>query len=153
MGTDIHTWAVDKDGNDITSQGNWDDHEPWGWRNYSVFGWLAGERNYSAMKPIAEDRGWEAYGNWKPTEEDLDWNYGHSWVSIEELNKIDYGAEVEDRRCARTLDNGIISGGCTCGEGGGVIMSLREFLGNDFFSDLEELKRIGASRVYFNFDC
>lgn len=141
MGTDIHTWAVNKDGVIINDDGNWvsgcfgNRQEPFCDRNYAVFGWLANVRNYSKVTPMFEDRGWDDaprelatgfYGE--------EAGHSHSWVSISELNSIDYSAEIVDKRY------------------GSKKMTLRQFLNRGFFMDLEELNRIGAERVWFCFD-
>lgn len=146
MGTDIHSWAIDKDGNVINSAGVWadskqvnpgygiDDGEPFGWRSYSVFAFLAGVRNYSEITPISEPRGYPS--DMRVSEDDLWYGDGHSesWLSIEELNKHDYDRMIVDERR------------------GGEIMLLRDYLGRGFFHDLAELNRIGADRVVFCFD-
>lgn len=139
MGTDIHTWAVNKDGEIINDNGRWVSAygeyrgEPFGDRNYAVFGWLANVRNYSEITPMFEDRGWDG----APRELSNDFygeeGHSHSWVSIDELNSIDYSAEIVDKRY------------------GSKKMTLRQFLNRGFFMDLEELNRIGAERVWFCF--
>ena len=162
MGTDIKTWAVDVDGNDITANGNWGEtygwkhNGPFDWRSYALYGWLADVRNYSEFKPIANNRDLSDAPEWLHDEDHGDYwdcSYGNSWVSVAELSDYDYDAPVEDRRCTRTLPSGIVSGGCTCDEGDGKMTTMREVLGREFFENLEELKRIGADRVYFCFDC
>lgn len=162
MGTDIKTWAVDKDGNDITNQGNWGETygwqhtHPFDWRSYAMFGWLADVRNYSEFKPIAKLRDLSEAPKWLSNDENGDWwdcSYGNSWVSVSELVSYDYDAPVEDRRVTRRLPSGVLSGGCTCDEGGGEMTTMREVLGKEFFDNVEELVRIGADRVYFCFDC
>lgn len=162
MGTDIKTWAVDKEGNDITNQGKWGEdlgftnRFPFDWQSYALFGWLADVRNYSGLKPIAKCRDISDVPSWLYEEDNIDYwdySYGNSWVTVDELNKFDYDAPVEDRRCARTLPSGIVSGGCTSDVGEGRMTTMRDILGEDYFKNLEELNHIGADRVYFCFDC
>lgn len=147
MGTDIHSWAIDKHGRVINSAGVWedskqvspdygiDDGEPFGQRNYSVFAFLAGVRNYSEITPISKMRGYPS--DMTVDEDDLWYRHGHSesWLSIEELNKHDYDRLIVDERY------------------GGRTTVLRDYLGVAFFHDLVELNRIDADRVVFCFDC
>jgi len=170
MGCDIHSMAIDKNGS-LIEGGRWADGadadpdmewmegegEPFGWRNYSVFGFLAGVRNYSDVKPISAPRGLPVDVK-APDVDDFDWlgDHSHSWLSVAELEAFDYDALVEDRRYTgqKELPWGgtITSGACTAEPGNGKMMTWREFLGNDFFKDVAELRRIGADRVVFGFD-
>lgn len=115
------------------------------WRSYGMFGFLANVRNYSAVTPIAEQRGLPAdFGS----AEDYDvGDHSFSWLSVQELANFDYDQSMEDRRVMRENN-----GGCTASPGEGVSMSYREFLGPAFFSDLEKLKTSGAYRIVFGFD-
>lgn len=169
MGCDIHSVAIDTNGKPIEG-GNWADGaeanegkhwftgegEPFGWRNYGVFGFLAGVRNYSGIAPISEPRGLPADIAAPHGDEHWLGDHSFSWLSVSELEAFDYDALAEDRRYTGriTLPSGgsIISGACTAEPGNGKVMTWREFLGSDFFRDLEELKRIGADRVAFGFD-
>lgn len=138
MGTDIHTRAVDKDSNDITDKGDWAEFYgepndyPWADRSYRLFGWLANMRNMSEVTPIAPNREWMDAPDWLWGEMYED-NHSHSWVALSELNAVDYSQIIEDQR-------------------EGKRMTLMDFLGSDFFHDLEVLNEIGADRVYFCFD-
>ncbi len=153
MGCDIHSVAIDANGKRIEG-GKWADSkecdpefgygegEPFGWRNYSVFGFLADVRNYSEVTPIRRPRGlpddlkdYDSAGD--PVDENLEhWlgQHSYSWLSIAELIAFDYDHLMVDRR------------------GKHEIMSFRDFLGPAFFQDLAELQRIGADRVVFGFD-
>lgn len=139
MGTDIYTWAVNKEGKILNDTGVWvekDDFfkgKPFGCRNYGLYGWLADVRNYSELTPIAADRGWLNVPEDVLKNQDEDSGHSHSWVSIDELSAVDYDTEIIDKRHKDKR------------------MSLREFLGKGFFMDLSELNRIGASCVWFCF--
>lgn len=160
MGTDISTWAVDKDGNNITHLGNWDTDDCWTvigpfkWRSYFIFGWLAGVRNYSELMPIAANRCIECAPKWLYSDDEdyWDWSYGQSWVDVDELLSIDYDQIIEDRRVTMEISPGLFYGGMTCEEGNGKKMKLRDGLGEMFFDHLSELQKIGANRVYFCFN-
>lgn len=159
MGADIHTWATDDAGEIINDRGKWCEWidgkrngEPFSDRHYRLFGWLGDVRNYSGVKPIADYRGWDDAPESVKREGEFSCDHSHSWVGVQELADINYDQIIEDRRCTRTLASGLVSGGETCGPGEGNKMTLREFLGSDYFHDLEELQRIGAVRVWFGFD-
>ncbi|WP_262265532.1 hypothetical protein [Microvirga yunnanensis] len=113
---------------------------PFDCRDYSIFGFLADVRNYSAVRPISEPRG-------IPRDAvDRDWWDDHhscSWLSTDELLAFDYDQVIEDRRGR---------GRETVEPGEGKMMTYREFLGEGFFDDLEELKASGAERIVFGFD-
>jgi hypothetical protein len=136
MGCDIHIVAQRKDHNGVYGDLCLDVFD---YRSYSLFAFLAGIRNYSAIKPIAEPRG-------LPDGFNLDYDsetHNHSWLSIKELVEFDYEQELEDRRCA---------GGDTAPFGMGIKMTYREYLGNHFFEDLATLKANEADRIVFCFD-
>lgn len=178
MGCDIHSLPIDASGNAIAG-GVWadgktknPDHswlsnegEPFGSRHYGVFGFLAGVRNYSGVTPVAEPRGLptdlvgftsdgEAIDEWSE-----DWLGGHSfsWLAVTELLAFPYDKTIVDRRGTEHYfrTDGSYSGsngGITLPENVGKAMTWREFLGDSFFEDLNELQRIGADRVVFGFD-
>ena len=157
MGCDIHCRAHDADGNDITFRGQWSEAdpeygpgEPFGGRNYGVFGFLAGVRNYSDVTPIAEPRGLP--DGVKNNDDNWLGDHSFSWLSVAELSAVDYDAHIEDRRVARRISDNVVNGACTAEPGGGEMMTLRAFLGSGFFADLAELQRIGAERIVFGFD-
>jgi len=163
MGCDIHMWYERKSGDD------WTDVEvplnewkmgPLDHRSYAMFGFLAGVRNYSAITPISEPRGWPKdfrYSRPGRTDDDVwyrdsddymfDEYHSHTWLSIDELLSYNYDQIVEDRRVTR---NG--NGGVTCDPGEGNQETLREFLGEGFFDDLQTLKECGVERIVFAFD-
>jgi len=155
MGCDIHIVAQKR------TNGAWVDVEgsfsqgpdPFDWRTYGMFGFLADVRNYSAVPPIAQRRGVPDDFGWTGDNllycQDL---HSHSWLTVQELAAFDYDQPVEDRRVTGTLPNGMTSGACTAPAGDGKTMTWREFLGPQFMSDLAELQRIGAERIVFAFD-
>lgn len=156
MGCDIHSYPERKvDGQWMACEGTfgtekYPDVEPFAWRDYSVFAFLAGVRNYSDVIPITEPRGLLDDVSQYVANEYETWGcdaHTPSWLSVAELNAFDYDKSMEDRRVIRNGD-----GGCTADPGDGKSMTYREFLGPFFFSDLAELNRIGAERVVFWFD-
>lgn len=165
MGCDIHSFAVREDGS-IIKEGIWQDGktanpdyewldnegEPFGNRNYGVFGFLANVRNYSDVPAIAQPRGLPS--DFQHDEDRDGWvgDHSFSWLSLDELKAFDYDAAVEDRRVTRQIGPNSWDGGCTADAGGGKMMTWREFLGDAFFKDMAELERIGAHRVVFGFD-
>lgn len=118
-------------------------------QRYRMFGFLAGVRNYSAITPISPPRGLplDACETLRSMFDDDDNISSKSWLSVDELTNYDYTQVIEDRRCAVDGDES-----CTCRQGSGVKMTLREFLGDEFFKDLETLKAAGADRIVFGFD-
>ncbi|NTF18116.1 hypothetical protein G6L37_06835 [Agrobacterium rubi] len=120
-------------------------------RSYGLFGFLAGVRNYSGVAPISKPRGLPRdFHDGKHVFHDLDNDWGchnHSWLSLEEMLEYDYDQEIEDRRVTRNGD-----GGHTADPGEGKTMSLREFLGDWYFSELERMKEEGVDRIVFCFD-
>lgn len=147
MGCDIHSYAERKtdDGFEVVEGLN-----PFDWRQYGMYGFLADVRNYSDIKPISPQRGFPADASKFVAEEHDHWSsdaHSASWLLVEELTAFDYDAPMEDRRV--TIDN---DGGRTAPPGGGTMTTYREFFGPRFFEDLEEIKRAGATRVIFWFD-
>ncbi len=87
-------------------------------QSYSVYGWLANVRNYSAVTPIIPER----RGIPKDTcphviEEHYNNQYAEcaSYLMVEELLYFDYTQYCEDRRC--TING---NGHCTCAPGGRI---------------------------------
>jgi hypothetical protein len=147
MGTDIHVFLEkkDNDGNYI-SLGR---HEDIFYRSYGLFGFLADVRNYSVVPYISKCRGLPANVSKEIKEySSYDYEYyGFSWFDIGELLNYDYEQIIEDRRC--TIDG---DGGCTCEPGQGKQMTLREFLGSEYFNHLDIIKSRGADRIIICFD-
>lgn len=141
MGCDIHTVAQRRD-----ETGKWVnlDWHPFGWRDYRLYGWLAGIRNYSAVAPISAPRGLPE--DFPSDMLSID-EHSPSWLSIDELAAVDYDQIIEDRRV--TVGN---NGGCTCEPNQGTRFPLWEFLGGQFIRDLNRMKAEGAERIVFWFD-
>lgn len=143
MGCDIHIYTDPKT-----------DFTPFDYRDYGMFGFLAGVRNYSCVPPISKPRG---FPNDLPEyirKQQEDWEYDghtHSWLSIDELASFDYNQVFEDRRVTREVDS-IINGAVIAESGEGEITTYREFLGEQFFEDLEKLQELGVKRIIFWFD-
>lgn len=149
MGCDIHSTAERRDAGKWVSVGI----SPFDWRDYGMYAFLAGVRNYSGIPPIAEKRGWPddvsdaaREGHW-----DLD-SHSHSWLTVEELENFDYSQPVEDRRYTRQTGPNSWDGGATAEAGHGTMTTYREFLGGAFFREIDAMKAAGAERVVFWFD-
>lgn len=152
MGCDIHCYSEGKMPKDLE-----DDREYLGeffddTRSYRLFGWLAGVRNYSAVKqcqvvkpglPILCPNP-KIIQEFKALEGDA---HSEHHVYLEDLLGYDYDQLVEDRRVIRDGN-----GGCTCEPGEGEVMSLREFLGKSYFDELDKMKQAGVFRLIFWFD-
>lgn len=147
MGCDIHSQAEKR------VDGKWQKIEglfPFDWRSYGMYGFLADVRNYSAVPPLAPQRGLPPDAD-VADDEDLG-DHSYSWLSVEELSAFDYDQPMEDRRVTRQIAPNVTSGGCTAEPGGGEATTYRAFLGPAFFEDLEKLKAAGAERIVFGFD-
>lgn len=147
MGCDIHAYAERRN-----EAGQWEeipDLQPFDWRSYSLFGWLAGVRNYSAVEPIAKGRGLPEDATSAVRECYLDDDDCHSctWVSLAELLEFNYDMLCEDRR-----GGAFNSGASTRPQGEGAVMPYRQFLGKNYFEELERLKSAGVERIIFWFD-
>lgn len=146
MGCDIHCYAERRAGDkyelitDPAFDAGYGDEmtsEPFCWRSYGMFGFLADVRNYSEVMPIAEQRGWPIDASDGATAEYKDWSgdaHSPSWLTVEELRAFDYDRPFMDRRSGRQMT------------------TYRDFLGKAFFRDIEILNEIGADRVLFFFD-
>lgn len=149
MGTDIHVIAERRTAN------GWQvvnlPRMPFDQRNYAMFGLLAGVRNYSAVEPIAEDRGLPDDCT-QETREFLDWTHGNTWISLEELARIDPAHIVEDRRYTAQTSPNVWDGGQTKPPGQGVKLTILEFLGSRFFDDVLMCQEHGVERLCFGFD-
>jgi hypothetical protein len=152
MGCDIHSFAERKteNGYELIEGVN-----PFDWRAYGMYGFLAGVRNYSDVPPLAQPRGFPDDASAATKAKYEEWGrdaHTPSWLSVDELSAFNYDAEMEDRRVTRQLAPNYFHGGCTAEPGGGETMTYREFLGTEFFRDLEELRADGADRIVFWFD-
>lgn len=155
MGCDIHIWAERKSGSCFEvvhdtefSYGT----GPFGWRCYAMFGFLAGVRNYSAVRPISEPRGFPSDISDEAFSDLSESTHSASWLSVSELLAVDYEQEIEDRRVTVQTGSRSWIGSATCDPGQGEKMPLEKFLGPAFFKDLHALKHCGADRIVFSFD-
>lgn len=161
MGCDIHTFVEVRQGDTwhyfaehIFTDLDGPTAEPFAWRSYGTFGFLADVRNYSHVPVIAPPRGFpddvtaEVVLVWREL-----WDQdGHSasWLTVAELTAFDYDQVFWDRRVTK---NG--NGAALADEGEGEHLTVREFLGTGFFHDLDQLATLGAPedvRVVFWFD-
>ncbi len=146
MGTDIHSRAEKR------VNGKWqviDGLHPFDWRCYGMFGFLANVRNYSAVPPLAEQRGLP--DDIAANLDDLG-DHSFTWLSVDEISSFDYDQTVEDRRVMRQEGPNLWNGGATAERGGGEMTTFREFLGPAFFDEIRKLQDAGAERVVFGFD-
>lgn len=169
MGCDIHSYVERKkqdgewelvkgafEGDDFDKEhGRPVVDDPFGWRSYGMFAFLAGVRNYSCVPVIKQPTYEIPEDSCKEIKEECEfWSTdGHnaSFLYLEDLLNFDYEKTFEDRRCMRNND-----GGSTCDVGEGKIITFREFLGPHFFQNIQEMKRLGDDpkliRVVFWFD-
>lgn len=140
MGCDIHAYPERKTEKGFVIV---DNINPFRYRNYGIFGFLAGVRNYSEVTPIAEQRGLPNDASIMVINEYLQRcgieAHSASWLTIEELHNFDYNQPMEDRRNA-------------FGEEDGEKTTFRDFLGKDFFKDIHDMKAAGVDRIVFWFD-
>lgn len=129
-----------------------------GWATYRLFGFLADVRNYAAIEPISQPRGLPDEIELSVDNEDCDpsselylGEHDHSWLFLAELMSADYDRIVEDRRTSGVVD-GLRYGNLTAQRGKGVKMTLREFLGSEYFEELDRLMQAGAQRIAFGFE-
>lgn len=156
MGCDIHTYVERR-----LASGQWervDGEAPFDWRSYTHFGFLADVRNYSATVPIADPRGFPKDASAAVAEEYEAWGpdaHTPSWLLVRELAEFDYDHVTNDRRVMRQVGLRSWDGGVTGEPHEGVVMTYREFLGDHFLRDVEQLKTLDdpdSVRVVFWFD-
>lgn len=134
MGCDIYAYAEKKD-----EQGQWvylPDVSPFDIRNYTLFSFLAGVRNYMNIIPVSVPRGFPDDASPEVLVEymtDGDW-HSASWLTIVELMSFDYGQLVGVR------------------EVGKAPRPVAAFLGEWYFDEIERLSSLGVERVVFWFD-
>ncbi|MGB2626447.1 MAG: hypothetical protein WAK20_06635 [Candidatus Acidiferrum sp.] len=172
MGCDIHSFAEVYDGQRWNMVGDvfpldkfWREwHKkthgchPFDERNYGMFGLLADVRNYSHVPVIAEPKhslpddvsdGVKAeYGD------DGDW-HTTTYLTLRQLLDFDYDQVFWDRRVTKQTTPNSWDGAALAEEGEGRHLTVREFVGQHFFHDLEILQTLGSwdtVRVVFWFD-
>ena len=158
MGCDIHTYV------EVKKDGVWTSYEFvdgfLDCRSYGLFGFLADVRNYSFVPTIKppthkwpDDIGDEA----KKDKEIWDCDaHSFTWFTARELLYYDYSKEFEDRRCMRQTASGVWNGASDAGVGNGIKTTLREFLGEWYFNEIDKLAHLPYSpddvRVLIFFD-
>jgi hypothetical protein len=152
MGCDIHMFVEKKD-----EAGKFQllAINPYDHRQYGLFGWLAGVRNYSDVPPISAQRGFPEDASAKTSEQYEVWSgdaHSASWLSVSELASFDYQQAVEDRRVTRQVGTNSWDGGCTAEAGGGRQTTYAEFLGDGWINFVREIQDAGADRIAFWFD-
>lgn len=118
-----------------------------------MFCFLAGVRTHSTIPPIAAARGLPEGAPDQDEADSQSWlgDHSHSWLSLDELKAFDYDQPVEGRHGLHQPPLGMCARPLTTAPGGGQVRTYRALLGDDFFSDLAEVERIGAERVVFGF--
>jgi hypothetical protein len=147
MGCDIHSLAERK-----SDSGHWvhvPGISPFGWRDYGVFAFLANVRNYHDIPALSEPRGIPAdasppvaseYNRWREGAYSMGWlTHSMGWLSLAELQAFDYDTELS------------IPAGSN-GEWDERPTTFREYLGENYFEDLQQLAGSGAERIVFWFD-
>lgn len=123
--------------------------EPFQYRSYGLFGFLADVRNYSRCQPLSQPKGLPP--DWKDGhKEEWEDRHSHSWFLLKELLEFDYDKTFWDRRVSKEG-----SGAALANEGEGRIISYQDFLGKPYFDILDVMKTIGPPefvRVVFCFD-
>lgn len=108
--------------------------------DYEVYSFLADIRNYNRCIPIDDPRYLPDNMSddlYKIYYEGRDDNYSESYINLDELLRFNYEKP------------------CRIGEDHEVVPTYKEFLGKDFFNELEHLKTLGLPddiRIIFWFD-
>lgn len=194
MGCDIHSFA------EVKRNGKWEEvknaftigdfekeyhkkergDEPFYWRSYAIFGFLADVRNYSHCECITgETRGLpddSEYLN-TPLDEPEEFSYGgyshgtatskkeqylydgdyhsHSYITLKELLDWDYDKTFWDRRVTKQTSPNSWNGAALAEEGEGEVVTYRDHLGEGFFEHIADLQALGNPedvRIVFWFD-
>lgn len=166
MGCDIHTYVEQRESDGwvrVEWNGGIDRYgytvtEPFDWRDYGMYGWLADVRNSSAVPPISQPRGLpdDVSAQVRLHHEEWGWDaHSASWLTVDELLAFDYEATFEDRRYRKQVGPKSWDGAATAEPGDGKSTTYREFLGSQFFDDLaglNTLNKVKPTRVVFWFD-
>ena len=147
MGCDIHIFVERK--NEKTGVWEKADCNSLNYRDYSLFAFLADVRNYDRCQPLSKPKGIpfnvceDTRVEWK---QGVSYAHSASFFRVNELLDFDYEKTFWNRRISRTtiMDNGktLTDGASLAEEGEGKIISYKENLGEIFFTDLEELKKL-----------
>jgi len=148
MGCDIHSYT------EVKKNGKWDKNPEvfFNWRSYGMYGFLANVRNYSEVPPVSLPKGLpDDISIDRDRLEEAGYYHSHSYLTLAELLAVDYDKHFYDMRVmrdgngaarARTLDEAEYT-------------TLRKFLGEEFFNNLEDMKKLGEPdevRIVFCFD-
>lgn len=156
MGCDIHAYVEQR--NDGGQWAKVPDVWPFDGRSYSTFGFLADVRNYSLVPPIAEPRGLPDDVSQEVADDHAEWDtdaHTESWLSVRELVDFDYDQVMNDRRVKRQIGLNSWDHGATGAPEEGTPKTYREFLGEHFMHEVENLQKLGDPdqfRVTFWFD-
>ena len=135
MGCDIHAY-LEKKNSDGTYSYVKDVFES---REYNLFAFLAGVRNYIRIKPINDARGLptdlseyvkDEYENWKYDAHSV------SWIDVDELYDFNYMNNVHDENTSFSYQ----------------FMTYTTFLGEHTLSDILKLGQYINHRIVFWFD-
>ena len=149
MGTDIHITLEKRN-----ASGEWvkiPNDIDFG-RNYALFNWLAGVRDYSAIPVLDGANVGLPVDASLESAEFHEFNHTAGWVAVESLIGFHYDQIVEDRRVTRQIGPNMWSGGCTAGAGNGRSTTYRDLFGVWYFKCLDEIQALGAERILFSFD-
>ncbi|MEV0326897.1 hypothetical protein AB0H63_10660 [Micromonospora echinospora] len=154
MGTDIHAYAETRTNSTWTYTGDHafpNNEYPKGRhcpfdcvRSYGLFGFLADVRNYSEAPVIADPRGLPADVSPELQVKSDHWDtdgHTHTWLTLAELLAFDYDQTFTDQ--------------WNDGAGTPQVTTVREFLGDWYFTRLDLLGKLGAPedvRIVFWFD-
>lgn len=171
MGCDIHTYVEVRNGGRWEMTGpvfpldefgqEWEKRthteHPFDWRAYGMFGFLANVRNYACIPVIAEPKHSLPADVSKAVEDEWSNSDGHTvtWLMLRQLVEFNYDQVFWNRRVTRRLSANALTGAGLAEEGEGTRLTVREFLGADFFRDIEIMKTLGSLddvRLVFWFD-
>lgn len=152
MGCDIHMFFQVRDSLESLTWKNID--IDYGQRNYGVFAWLADVRNYSAIIPLSEPRGYPE--DFNKHEIYLRCNHSASYFLLSELLDVDYETVIKDRRYTEKVSENYYNRAATAAAGCGTYMTLKSFLGSSWMEFIYKLRDLGLDRnnvrIVFDFD-
>lgn len=176
MGCDIHSFA------EVKRNDKWEEvtdsifpdyegktSEVFNYRDYSLFAFLAGVRNYDCCTPLDEPKGLPydseklktlvdyGYSTKVELKQDLEENdyHSYSWLTLKELLDFDYNKTFWNRRICKQMSLTCWFGIELAEEGEGKIISYSDNLGESYFEIIDILKTLGEPenvRVVFWFD-
>ena len=173
MGCDIHSYCevredgkwkpsgavfpLDKFGQEWEKRSHTE--HPFDWRSYGMFGFLADVRNYSHVPCIQEpvyEMPEDASEFVKEEFGDGDDYHSLNVLIVRQLIEFNYNQTFWDRRVTKQVSPNCWNGAALADVGEGEHLTIREFLGERFFADLEIMKSLAANpddaRIIFWFD-